>query len=143
MQPRRPKIGELAPDGQTVLGNPTRGRGRRATKKGQRVTQVDMDVFMRVRLTQSELAVFATMARFIPDKAGVESRVHLKEVATLTGIAPQNVSRIVSALVERELLFRTETQGVWMLNPHVLYNGSFDEWNDVVDGYPQPMLERA
>ena len=136
------KIGEVAEDGKTVMGRKGFAGGRRThTKKGHRVAQVDLDVLMKIEMTDAEHRVFATIARYIPDRGGVEARVSVKEIAEKTGMLQPAVSRVIGNLVKRDIIFRVR-QGVWEVNPHILYNGDFVEWNSVLDGYLQPKVKR-
>ena len=140
---RERKIGEVAEDGTTVMGPaPRAGNRRRAKKKGHRVALIDLDVLMRVEMTLAEWRVFTTIARHIPDRGGIEARVTVGEIADLIDMKQPNVSRVIADLVRRDLIIRGERQGVWYVNPHILYNGEFAEWNDILDNYIEPQVSR-
>lgn len=136
------KIGEVEGTGEAVMApRPTTGQRRKAAKKGHRVAMVDFDVFMLVELTNAEHQVFAAIVRHIPDRGGVQSRVGVGEIAELLGMKQPSVSRVIKDLLDRRIIRRVR-QGVWDVNPHILYNGEFTEWNDSLVYWHEPIYTR-
>lgn len=136
------KIGEVEGTGESVLApRPSTGQRRKAAKKGHRVAMVDFDVFMHVEMTNAEHQVFATIVRHIPDRGGIQARVGVGEIAELLSMKQPNVSRVIKDLVARRIVKRIR-QGVWEVNPHILYNGEFAEWNDSLAYWHEPIYTR-
>jgi DNA-binding transcriptional ArsR family regulator len=136
------QIGQVMGTGEPVLGpKPYTGQRRKAAKKGHRVAMVDFDLFMRVEMTNAEHQVYAAIVRHIPDRGGIESRIGVGEIAQMLGVKQPNVSRVIKDLLERNLIRRVR-QGVWLVNPHLVYNGEFVEWNESLSHWDEPVYAR-
>jgi len=137
------KVGETRNTKEDVMAPaPASGYRPKARKRSHRVALIDLDVARKVEMTLAEWMVVLTIARYIPERSGHEARVTLREVAAVVQMKPSNVSRIVKNLVDRDILIRGDYQGSWGVNPHILYNGEFAEWNRVIEDYMVPRFRR-
>ena len=103
---------------------------------------VDLDVFMQVELTNAEHQVFTAIARHIPDRGGIQARIGVGEIAEMLSMKQPSVSRVIKDLLARRIIRRVR-QGVWDVNPHILYNGEFAEWNDALAYWHEPIYVRS
>lgn len=116
---------------------------RTKRRKGWRmhVALLDIDVMIRLELTGYEHRVLFGLAAYIPERGGIEARTTATELAAQLNTSPQYVSKILKALQDRRIVKRVRN-GVYEINPWVLYNGDFSSWNAEADEWPEPIWRR-
>lgn len=93
----------------------------------------------RLRLTGAEWTVLWQFIGNINPDTGT-SPVRIADVAEATGFHAPNVSRIVSSLRDRKILFR-ESAFRWRVNNHIAFKGEVAEWGQAYYQDPEPIWE--
>jgi hypothetical protein len=134
--------GEVTETGQPVTVNVPRRRKRRRGWRDH-VGLVDYDVMTRLELTGAEYRILFEVLRAIPEKGGNIAFVTQQEIADRLNIAPPNVSKVMSALRKRHIVWPLKQRGRWQVNAWVAYNGDFDSWNSDAEVDPEPIWVRG
>lgn len=103
---------------------------------------VDYDVMTRLELTGAEYRILFEVLRAIPEKGGAVAFITQQEIADRLHIAPPNVSKVMSALRKRHIIWPLRQRGRWQVNSWIAYNGDFDSWNMDAESDPEPIWVR-
>lgn len=103
---------------------------------------VDMSRMSELVLTTTESRVLWCICDSLSKGSGSIARIGTGEIAERTGILSQNVSKTLRSLRDRRIITR-ERNGVWAVNPWLIYAGSAEDWEAATDGHPEPEWSRS
>lgn len=93
------------------------------------MSMVNVDAMIRLQMTGTETRVFWCLVGHVPSKSGTVAYVQINQIAEETGIHRVEVSKTMKALRDRRII-TTVRQGQHHINANIIFNGSFDDWND-------------
>lgn len=118
-------------------GRPHRRRGR----EHQMFVLLDTHRIRQLELTRQEHRVFWCVVDHLQKESG-RSRITTGEIIEQCGMHPSNTKAALGSLRRRQLVIR-ERNGVWVVNPWLLYAGSAADWETDTAEYPEPEWSRA
>lgn len=110
---------------------PRRAKNRREIK----FMLVDIEAMPRLQMSKGEWTLFWNVIKYVDRERG-DARVSTAELAETIGWLPQNTSRALSKLRERNILIR-ERQGVWRVNPKLMSRSAVDKWQIDMESAPR------
>jgi len=127
--PVRLLTGEVLETGQTVIVEQPQRLGKTKARKKKRMSMINVDAMTRLELTTREARVFWNLVSHVPSRSGSVAFVLIGQIADETGIHRVAVSQIMRDLRDRRIV-TTLRLGQHQINANIVYNGSFDDWND-------------
>lgn len=111
-----------------TVGIPDR-RGRGKGRKQKQMVMTNVLAMTRLELSVPEARVFWCLVAHVPVRSGTIAYIGIGQIATKTGMHRVDVSKTMKSLRDRRIV-RTLHTGQHHINANIVYNGSFDDWND-------------
>jgi DNA-binding transcriptional ArsR family regulator len=108
---------------------------RRRPRKEIRFVLVEVENTMRhLRMTTNEWALFWELAA-VTDRESGQARIRTAELAEKLEVAPQNVSRLLRNLRDRNIIL-SEGLSVWRISPRLLTRQAVERWEKDMQDAP-------
>jgi hypothetical protein len=107
---------------------------RRRVRREIRFVMIEVESARNLRLTGKEWEMFWEFAA-ATDRENGQARIRTAELAKRLEMIPQNVSRMLRKLKDRNVILE-EGLSVWRINPRLLTRGSVERWQVDIDAAP-------
>lgn len=111
-----------------TVGIPER-RGRGKARKQKQMVMTNALAMTRLELSVPEARVFWCLVSHVPSRSGTVAYAQIGKIATETGMHRVDVSKTMKLLRDRRIV-RTIRTGEHHINANIVFNGSFDDWNE-------------
>lgn len=132
------KTGEVA----QALMQDRVGKRRRARKIGSSYVMFDAAALEDLELTVNERRIVNTLLALADRHDRSCTRASVSLIALRSGIGAANVSKNLTALRKRNIVFKIQT-GYWLVNPWIAFAGEWAEWDKAAMQFVEPTWKRG